>query len=137
MPGSDRPTDRQSSMISRQAVARRASIRLAISCGAPTCMGWRYRSCERLYAMCRSMKAGCGNSFCAWQSAKKHEPDPPSRSDHGRRCRGLLAAYGADEEGTLECLKALRHELLDPKIAEHRGPHRQDPRRRLTGLGRL
>jgi TolB-like protein/Flp pilus assembly protein TadD len=28
---------------------------------------------------------------------------------------------GADEEGTLERLKALRHELLDPKIAEHRG----------------
>jgi adenylate cyclase len=28
---------------------------------------------------------------------------------------------GADEEGTLERLKALRHELVDPKIAEHRG----------------
>jgi adenylate cyclase len=28
---------------------------------------------------------------------------------------------GADEEGTHERLKALRHELLDPKIAEHRG----------------
>jgi adenylate cyclase len=28
---------------------------------------------------------------------------------------------GADEEGTLERLKALRRELLDPKIAEHRG----------------
>jgi adenylate cyclase len=28
---------------------------------------------------------------------------------------------GADEEGTLERLKALRHELLDPTIAEHRG----------------
>ena len=28
---------------------------------------------------------------------------------------------GADEEGTLERLKALRHELLDPKIAEHHG----------------
>jgi TolB-like protein len=28
---------------------------------------------------------------------------------------------GADEEGTLERLKALRHELLDPRIAEHRG----------------
>jgi adenylate/guanylate cyclase family protein len=27
----------------------------------------------------------------------------------------------ADEEGTLERLKALRRELLDPKIAEHRG----------------
>ena len=28
---------------------------------------------------------------------------------------------GADEEGTLERLKALRGELLDPKIAEHKG----------------
>ena len=28
---------------------------------------------------------------------------------------------GADEEGTLERLKALRAELIDPKIAEHRG----------------
>jgi hypothetical protein len=28
---------------------------------------------------------------------------------------------GADEEGTLERLKALRHELFDPKIAEHHG----------------
>jgi adenylate cyclase len=36
-----------------------------------------------------------------------------------------VAAYsrlmGADEEGTLERLKALRRELLDPKIAEHHG----------------
>ena len=28
---------------------------------------------------------------------------------------------GADEEGTHERLKALRHELFDPKIAEHHG----------------
>src|SRR5689334_18815073 len=28
---------------------------------------------------------------------------------------------GADEEGTLERLKALRHELIDPKIAGHHG----------------
>jgi hypothetical protein len=28
---------------------------------------------------------------------------------------------GADEEGTLEFLKALRRELLDPKIVEHHG----------------
>jgi adenylate cyclase len=46
-----------------------------------------------------------------------------------RRLAAILAAdvagysrlIGADEEGTLECLKALRRELLDPKIAEHRG----------------
>jgi adenylate cyclase len=28
---------------------------------------------------------------------------------------------GADEEGTLERLKALRRELVDPKITEHHG----------------
>src|SRR5436853_5133456 len=46
-----------------------------------------------------------------------------------RRLAAILAAdvagywrlMGAEEEGTLERLKALRRELLDPKIAEHRG----------------
>ena len=46
-----------------------------------------------------------------------------------RRLAAILAAdvagysrlMGADEEGTLERLQALRHELLDPKIAEHHG----------------
>jgi adenylate cyclase len=46
-----------------------------------------------------------------------------------RRLAAILAAdvagysrlMGADEEGTLERLKALRCELLDPKIAEHHG----------------
>jgi adenylate cyclase len=46
-----------------------------------------------------------------------------------RRLAAILAAdvvgysrlMGADEEGTLERLKALHHELLDPKIAEHHG----------------
>ncbi len=46
-----------------------------------------------------------------------------------RRLAAILAAdvagysrlMGADEEGTLDRLKALRHELLDPKIAEHQG----------------
>jgi adenylate cyclase len=28
---------------------------------------------------------------------------------------------GADEEGTLECLKAVRREVIDPKIAGHHG----------------
>jgi hypothetical protein len=32
---------------------------------------------------------------------------------------------GADEEGTLERLKALRRELVDPKIAEHHRPRRE------------
>src|SRR5246500_1794907 len=46
-----------------------------------------------------------------------------------RRLAALLAAdvagysrlIGADEGGTLERLRALRRELLDPKIAEHKG----------------
>jgi TolB-like protein len=46
-----------------------------------------------------------------------------------RRLAAILAAdvagysrlMGADEEGTLERLKALRRELFDPKIAEHKG----------------
>jgi adenylate cyclase len=46
-----------------------------------------------------------------------------------RRLAAILAAdvagysrlMGADEEGTLERLKALRRELLDPQIAEHHG----------------
>ena len=56
-----------------------------------------------------------------------------------RRLAAILAAdvagysrlMGADEEGTLERLKALRHELVDPKIAEHSSAGTgQDHRRR-------
>jgi adenylate cyclase len=55
------------------------------------------------------------------------EPAGPARVE--RRLAAILAAdvagysrlMGADEEGTLERLKALGRELLDPKIAEHRG----------------
>jgi hypothetical protein len=46
-----------------------------------------------------------------------------------RRLAAMLAAdvagysrlMGADEEGTLERLEALRRDLVDPKIAEHHG----------------
>ena len=46
-----------------------------------------------------------------------------------RRLAAILAAdvagysrlMGADEEGTLAALKALRRELADPKIKKHRG----------------
>src|SRR5215471_18129162 len=34
---------------------------------------------------------------------------------------GYSRLMGADEEGTLERLKALRRELIDPKIVEHHG----------------
>jgi adenylate cyclase len=54
----------------------------------------------------------------------------PARSDRvERRLAAILAAdvsgysrlMGVDEEGTLAALKALRRELTDPKIKEHRG----------------
>jgi hypothetical protein len=46
-----------------------------------------------------------------------------------RRLAAILAAdvagysrlMGVDEEGTLAALKTCRRELIDPKIAEHRG----------------
>src|ERR1700730_9245486 len=46
-----------------------------------------------------------------------------------RRLAAILAAdvagysrlIGADEEGTLDRLKAIRAELIDPKVGEHRG----------------
>jgi adenylate cyclase len=52
---------------------------------------------------------------------------PPERVE--RRLAAILAAdvagysrlMGADEEGTLARLKAHRRELIDPKIADHRG----------------
>src|SRR5215510_13972215 len=55
--------------------------------------------------------------------------EPAGRGRIERRLAAILAAdvagysrlMGADEEGTLERLKALRHELVDPKIAEHKG----------------
>ena len=34
---------------------------------------------------------------------------------------GYSRLVGADEEGTLARLKALRRDLIDPAIAEHRG----------------
>jgi adenylate cyclase len=55
------------------------------------------------------------------------EPAGPARVE--RRLSAILAAdvagysrlIGADEEGTLSRLKALRAEVIDPKIAEHHG----------------
>src|SRR5262249_34071234 len=55
--------------------------------------------------------------------------DRRGRMSQSRRLAAILAAdvagysrlMGADEEGTLERLKALRRELVDPKIAEHHG----------------
>jgi len=48
---------------------------------------------------------------------------------HTRRLAAILAAdvagysrlIGVDEEGTIDRLRSIRAELIDPKIAEHRG----------------
>ena len=58
-----------------------------------------------------------------------------ARDEPTRRLAAILAAdvagysrlMGADEEGTLERLKALRRELLDPKIAEHTAASSRPP----------
>src|SRR5467141_4682767 len=55
------------------------------------------------------------------------DPAVPDRVE--RRLAAILAAdvagysrlMGADEEGTLAALKAIRRELSDPKVKEHRG----------------
>src|SRR5260370_9248582 len=59
--------------------------------------------------------------------SREGPPVPPERIE--RKLAAILAAdvagysrlMGADEEGTLARLKACRGELLDPKIAKHRG----------------
>jgi adenylate cyclase len=51
--------------------------------------------------------------------------EPAGKARLERRLAADVAGYsrlmGEDEEGTLERLRALRRELLDPKIAEHHG----------------
>jgi class 3 adenylate cyclase len=63
-----------------------------------------------------------------------------------RRLAAILAAdvagysrlMGADEEGTLAALKAIRRELGDPKVAEHRGRiPGSSPGTKTTGNGLL
>ena len=69
------------------------------------------------------------------------EDAPMAEERIERRLAAILAAdvagysrlIGRDEEGTLSALRALRRELIDPAIAAHRGPDRQDDRRRHAG----
>jgi len=44
----------------------------------------------------------------------------------GRSCRRYSRLMGADAEGTLAAPKAIRRELVDPWIVEHRGPPCRD-----------
>src|SRR5277367_3012411 len=79
---------------------------------------------ERAGGSCIQTVAGHGYRFVAAVTRVEAE----ARSGI-RRLAAILAAdvagysrlMGADEEGTLERLKALRRELVDPKIAEHHG----------------
>src|ERR1700730_10078222 len=70
------------------------------------------------------------NPLLLWRSASRIcSPRGKAAVIATRRLAAILAAdvagysrlMGADEEGTLERLKALRRELVDPKIAEHKG----------------
>jgi class 3 adenylate cyclase len=78
------------------------------------------------------------------------EPAAPVRAE--RRLAAILAAdvagyarlVEADEEGTLGRLKALRADVIDPKVAQHRGRIRTrgsafrrccSPRRRRASIG--
>jgi hypothetical protein len=65
--------------------------------------------------------ANCCCPACAWREARRDEPDPPPRRDPRRRCCGYSRLIGEDEEGTLNRLRAIRADLIDPKISEHRG----------------
>jgi adenylate cyclase len=58
---------------------------------------------------------------CAGPDYLRDEREPPSRGILAADVAGYSRLMGVDEEGTLERLKALRRELVDPKIAEHRG----------------
>src|SRR6516164_598804 len=75
-------------------------------------------------------------SLCGARSSRtlRHRPAPRwpagmSGERVERRLAAILAAdvagysrlMGEDEEGTLAALRAVRRELADPKIAEHRG----------------
>src|SRR6266852_3223458 len=64
-----------------------------------------------------------------WRNRDSNAAMNSERKRVERRLAAILAAdvagysrlMGADEEGTLAALKAIRRELGDPKIAEHRG----------------
>jgi hypothetical protein len=50
---------------------------------------------------------------CAEPGYPRNDPGTPSRRDPRDRRGGVFALMGADEEGKVERLKALRRELAD------------------------
>src|SRR6266436_391572 len=60
-------------------------------------------------------------SACAEPASPTNDRHPPSRRNPRRRCGRLLAPDGGGEGGTLQGLKAIRSELIDPTISAHNG----------------
>src|SRR6516162_8429730 len=77
----------------------------------------------------RSLLPGTGNSGTHGHRPAPSRPTGMSEARVERRLAAILAVdvagysrlMGEDEEGTLAALRAVRRELADPKIAEHRG----------------
>jgi class 3 adenylate cyclase len=67
-----------------------------------------YRSVDHIHLLEGLRMAGC-----------EDDCEPTSRRGSCRDVAGYSRLMGADEEGTLERLKTLRRDLLDPKISEH------------------
>jgi TolB-like protein len=73
----------------------------------------------------------CIFQVCAWQLAKKHEPDPPSRRDPCRRCSGLLAADGCGRRRHARTLYGAPHWACRPEDSPVPRPDREKLGRRL------
>ena len=58
---------------------------------------------------------------CAWRPAKSHEPTRRLAAILAVNVAGYSRLIEADEEGTLGRLKALRADMIEPKIAVHHG----------------
>src|SRR5258708_3431083 len=96
---------------------------------------WRISSASRRVTGGQQVRGGLARDLplgrCrAYNAAtQSHEGDLLANERVERRLTAILAAdvagysrlMGADEEGTLAQLKSCRRELVDPKIAEHRG----------------
>jgi hypothetical protein len=67
-----------------------------------------YRSVDHIHLLEGLRMAGC-----------EDDCEPTSRRGSCRDVAGYSRLMRADEEGTLERLKTLRRDLLDPKISEH------------------
>ncbi len=56
------------------------------------------------------------STACERQGCWGNDGDPTACRDPRRRCGGYSRLMGADEEGTLERLKALRRDFVDPNL---------------------